>query len=470
MNLDIGTLFLVLVLVSAMAGAFAWFLCSSNRPVAGLKSIAWANSLLGLGYLGIWARPVLPPLLSLPVANGLICAGYLLTLHGIMQFFGRRTRPWLLTAIGAAYCAEFIYFFYIEPSYPIRLLCYLVFYALVTMVIVFMVFTEYRRTGFRSHLVAAFVAMTLSASFLICALLSLNQGPARDILSPTAINSLVVIEQIFFVVGWTMAFTLMISERLGHEKAEAESQSQMKSETLANMSHELRTPLNAIIGFADAIDSRAMGDAPEKYAAYIKDILSSGRHLLALINDILDISKIEAGRMELRDERVSIPALIEAVLRMTQARADSAGIAVTVCLDPAFARVIADELRLHQILVNLLVNAIKFTPRGGQVEVRTRRDSAGGHFIIADSGVGMDALGIERALTKYCRVETAFTRGTEGIGLGLPLAVALVEAHGGMLAIDSIPGKGTTVTVTLPPDRCDDVGGDRPATLVLRPA
>ncbi|CUW38919.1 putative Signal transduction histidine kinase(Signal transduction histidine kinase, homodimeric,209-297;ATPase-like, ATP-binding domain,284-450) [Magnetospirillum sp. XM-1] len=467
MSLDIGTLFLVLVLISAMAGAFAWFLCCGHRPVAGLKSIAWANSLLGLGYLGIWARPLLPPLISLPLANALICAGYLLTLHGIMQFFGKRLHPWLLAALGAAYCAEFAYFFYVAPSYQIRLFCYLVFYALVTMVIVFMVFGEFRRTGFRSHLVAAFVAGMLSVSFLICALLSLSQGPTRDILSPTAINALVVMEQIFFVVGWTMAFTLMISERLGHEKAEAESRNQMKSETLANMSHELRTPLNAIIGFADAIDSRAMGDAPDKYASYVKDILSSGRHLLALINDILDISKIEAGKMELRDEHVAIRPLVSAVLRMAQARADATGVTVTVSLDPAFAVVVGDELRLHQILANLLVNAIKFTPRGGQVELRTRRDSAGGHFIVADSGVGMDAQGIERALTKYCRVETAFTRGTEGIGLGLPLAVALAEAHGGALTIASTPGKGTTVTVTLPPDRCPEAWTDRPALRVL---
>jgi signal transduction histidine kinase len=469
MTFDIGTLFLALVLVSSMAAGFVWFLYGSLRPVAGIRSIALANTLLCAGYLGIWARPLMPAFVSFPLANAVVCAGYLLTLHGMGQFFGTRLRPGVLAFIGTAYCAEFLYFFYIDPSFQIRLFCYLVFYALVTAWILKLVGDAFRRTGFRSHLVAGFVAAVLSLSFLTCAALSLNQGPARDILSATAINALVVIEQIFFVVGWTLAFTLMVSERLGREKSAAETQNRMKSETLANMSHELRTPLNAIIGFADAIDSRAMGDAPEKYAGYVKDILFSGHHLLALINDILDISKVEAGRMELHDERVGVRVLAETVRRMTQPRADTAGVTVVVSPDPSFTQVIGDELRLRQILVNLLVNAIKFTPRGGRVELRTLQDAMGGQFIVSDNGIGMDAKGVERAMVPYCRVESAFTRGTEGIGLGLPLAAALAAAHGGGLEITSTPGEGTTVTVTLPPARCVVADAAYNYTRVLRP-
>ena len=295
----------------------------------------------------------------------------------------------------------------------------------------------------------------MSLSFSLCAVLPLFQDKVVDILTPNWVNALVLVEQIVFVVGWTLSFTLMVSERLDHEKSQAEADSKVKSEALANMSHELRTPLNAIIGFADVIDSKALGENNPKYAEYIRDIRFSGQHLLMLINDILDISRIEAGRMELHDERIDVAGLIQSVRRMTEAKSAAAGVSVTSALDGLFPVVVGDELRLRQILVNLLVNAVKFTPAGGRVHISTRRQPDGGaSFIIADTGIGMDGAGMTRALRKYCQVESALTHQREGIGLGLPLSVALAEAHGGRLEIASTPQVGTTVTVFLPASRC----------------
>ena len=453
MILHVGTLLILLVMVSAIAAAFVWFLYSGHRPIAGIKAIAWANTLVCLGFLLIVARPVLPGFISYMVANALICVGYLVTLHGMASYFRRPVRPTLLVAVGVAYCSEFAYFQYIQPSYNVRLICYLLFYSLVIAYVLHLTLREYRLTGRHSLLVAAGVAGFLSLSFFLCAGLPILQDEGKDILTPNLVNALVVIEQIFFVVGWTLAFTLMVSERLGQEKLLAEANSKIKSEALANMSHELRTPLNAIIGFADVIDSKALGENSPKYAEYIKDIRFSGQHLLMLINDILDISRIEAGRLELHEEAIAIPALFDSLLRMTAPRSDAAGITITQ--DSQLDVIIGDELRLRQILVNLLINAVKFTPKGGRVHISARRRPDGsGCFVITDSGIGMDSAGIKRALSKYCQVESALSRQREGIGLGLPLAVALTEAHGGTLDISSAPGIGTTITVSLPAGRC----------------
>ena len=461
MTLHVPTLLIVLVMVSAMAAAFVWFLYGSHRPVPGIKAIAWSNTLVCLGFLGIAARLALPGFVSYVVANALICIGYLLALHGVASFFRTRISPALLAMAGAAYCAEFTYFYLIAPSYNIRLFFYLMFYSMVIGGVLLLTLREFHRTRRGSLLVAGGVAGFLCLSYFLCALLPLfqDQGADTDILNSNWVNALVVVEQISFVIGWTLSFTLMVSERLGQEKLRAETDSNIKSEALANMSHELRTPLNAIIGFAEVIDTRALGENNPRYAEYIKDIRFSGQHLLMLINDILDISRIEAGKLELHEEPVDVSGLVESACRMIESRAGASRIALSHILDERCKTVTGDELRLRQILVNLLVNAVKFTPEGGQVRISTRQRSDGGcSFVIADTGIGMDADGIKRALRKYCRVESALTNQREGIGLGLPLSVALTEAHGGRLDIASAPGEGTTVTVTLPAYRCSAAG------------
>ena len=231
-----------------------------------------------------------------------------------------------------------------------------------------------------------------------------------------------------------------------------ESANRAKTDFLAHMSHELRTPLNAIIGFSEMIASALVGPLSSRYRDYAADVQASGTHLLAIINDILDLSKIEAGRLELQESTVLLAELLEACRRMVAERADGASVRLEI--QPTDVSVRADELRLKQVLLNLLSNAVKFTPKGGRVSVATAVTS-GGELVIAvtDTGIGMRAEDIPRALEPFGQVDDGARGSRQGTGLGLPLAVCLTELHHGRLAIDSVPGQGTTVTVTLPAER-----------------
>jgi len=232
----------------------------------------------------------------------------------------------------------------------------------------------------------------------------------------------------------------------------AEGANHAKSQFLANMSHELRTPLNAIIGFSEVISSALFGPLDARYRDYAQDIHGSGHHLLRIINDLLDLSKVEAGRLELKDTPVSIAAIFETCRRMVSDRAAAGGI--TLDFRPTDLEVSGDELRLEQVLLNLVSNAVKFTPNGGHVAVSASLALSGEVVVtVADSGIGMAAEDIPRALQPFGQIDNSLARPHGGTGLGLPLALRLVELHGGTLTIDSAPGKGTTVTVVLPAER-----------------
>ena len=233
---------------------------------------------------------------------------------------------------------------------------------------------------------------------------------------------------------------------------EAEAANKTKSEFLANMSHELRTPLNAIIGFSDALNHGVFGDlANDGQRDYLGNIYEAGHHLLELINDILDVSAIEAGRLELHIETVSLGEAADAALRLVEHRARNQGINLINHLEDNDKFLSIDALRMKQIFVNLLSNAIKFTPQGGTVSLRVDETSDNKLAIsVCDTGIGMDAAGIKKALTKFGQVQSDFSREEEGTGLGIPLTKGLVEAHGGTLEIQSNPGAGTVVIVYLP--------------------
>ena len=238
------------------------------------------------------------------------------------------------------------------------------------------------------------------------------------------------------------------------EKVRAEGANKAKSEFLANMSHELRTPLNAINGFSEIMVGEmfgALGDP--RYKGYAQDILSSGQHLLALINDILDMSKIEAGKMSLRFEPLSLEEVAEDAMRLVRNRAEAAGL--TLAIDfPHLPEVEADYRALKQVLLNLLSNAIKFTPRGGQVTIRAegRRDPLGEHIRVSvqDTGIGIAQDDLARLAQPFEQVENQHSKTTQGTGLGLALTKSLVEMHGGLLDMQSSPGEGTLVTFTIP--------------------
>jgi PAS domain S-box-containing protein len=241
-------------------------------------------------------------------------------------------------------------------------------------------------------------------------------------------------------------------EALRAAKEQAEVASRSKSDFLANMSHELRTPLNAIIGFSEVMTLEMFGPLGEpRYRRYAKDIHDSGGHLLALINDVLDLSKIEAGKYVLHLEQVNPLEIIEASLVLIRVRAREAGLSLTLEIDPELAPFKADERALKQMLINLLSNAVKFTPSGGEVALRARRDDDGFYlFAVGDSGIGIAEKDIETALAPFGQIESAESRKHSGTGLGLPLVRFLAELHGGSLHLESRLGVGTTVTVRLP--------------------
>ncbi|HSE78773.1 MAG TPA: PAS-domain containing protein [Alphaproteobacteria bacterium] len=246
-----------------------------------------------------------------------------------------------------------------------------------------------------------------------------------------------------------------LAANLSRARDEAETASRTKSEFLANMSHELRTPLNAIIGFSEMMKGEIYGPIGDpRYRAYANDVHDSGRHLLALINDILDLSKVEAGRLELHESAVDIADVVVVCERLVHERARHGGVALEVAVATPSPRLFADEIKLKQVLLNLMTNAVKFTPAGGRVTVRAEI-AAGGklQLVVEDTGIGMRQDEIPLALQPFRQVDNAFTRKYPGTGLGLPLAKGLVELHGGELAIASAAEKGTTVTVTLPARR-----------------
>jgi signal transduction histidine kinase len=237
------------------------------------------------------------------------------------------------------------------------------------------------------------------------------------------------------------------------EKAEAESQA--KSAFLAIMSHELRTPLNAIIGFAGLMQEERFGSlgAP-RYREYVADIRDSGQNLLELINNILDFSKAEAGRLELREDAVDVVAIAESCVRHMHPRVVESGMQVDLSFSAHPLSLWGDSSKLRQILLNLLSNALKFTPSGGSVCLMAGKDAEGGiNLVVRDTGVGMAPGDIPRALQPFTQLDNRLARRYDGTGLGLPLARSLVELHGGTLRLESALGEGTTVTVTFPPTR-----------------
>ena len=228
--------------------------------------------------------------------------------------------------------------------------------------------------------------------------------------------------------------------------------SQHKSEFLANMSHELRTPLNAIIGFSEVLAEKMFGDVNDKQAEYLHDILESGRHLLSLINDILDLSKIEAGRMELEVSEFDLPQAIQNALMLVRERALRRGIALHHVIDDRVGGIRADERKVKQVLLNLLSNAIKFTPEGGRIEVRAASKDGIVEVSVADTGIGIAPEDQEAVFEEFRQVGAA-DKKAEGTGLGLALSRKFIELHGGQIRVTSHVGVGSTFTFTLPVHR-----------------
>ncbi len=231
---------------------------------------------------------------------------------------------------------------------------------------------------------------------------------------------------------------------------ELEVASRHKSEFLANMSHELRTPLNAIIGFSEVLLQRMFGEVNPKQDEYLQDILDSGRHLLSLINDILDLSKVEAGHIELELSTFWLPETLESSVQMLRETASRRDVALSVSVAEGVGEIEADLRRIRQILFNLLSNALKFTPAGGSVTLAARVRHGMAEIAVRDTGIGIPLQEQARIFEAFQQASGATAQSTEGTGLGLTLVRRLVELHGGQIWLESAPGQGSTFTFTIP--------------------
>lgn len=279
-----------------------------------------------------------------------------------------------------------------------------------------------------------------------------------------------------FVGFWTLARYQRLrrrQHRVQHQQAESNSQlralahdlerardaaivaDRTKSEFLAHMSHELRSPLNAMVGFAEIMNQKVFGPVrPERYAQYIEDIHNAGTHMLAVINDMLDLSKAEAGKLEVRDAELDLAEVARICVRLVRERAARAGLSVEVRMPDGLPPLRGDEHLIKQMALNLLTNAVNYTPEGGEVAIDAWMRADGGLSMrVTDTGVGIPADEIPKILEAYGQAGTARERRVEGTGLGLPLVKAMIELHGGALEVESEPGEGSAFTLRFPPER-----------------
>jgi signal transduction histidine kinase len=240
------------------------------------------------------------------------------------------------------------------------------------------------------------------------------------------------------------------SAELGRLYKQIETANRHKSEFLANMSHELRTPLNAIIGFSEVLKERLFGEINAKQADYLNDIHTSGTHLLSLINEILDLSKVEAGRMDLDRSSFDLPSTLSTAMALVRERAQRHNIALGLDVGQGLTQMVADERKVKQIVLNLLSNAVKFTPDGGRIDVSARREDGNAVIAVHDTGIGIAAEDQAAVFEEFRQVGRDYTRKQEGTGLGLALTKKFVELHGGRIWVESAPGKGSTFTFTIP--------------------
>ena len=252
------------------------------------------------------------------------------------------------------------------------------------------------------------------------------------------------------------------SSQLRAAKDQADFANRAKTDFLANMSHELRTPLNAIIGFSEMLARNIYGDMTPRQTEQVLHILYSGEHLLDVINDVLDISKIEAGRVEPREADVNLAAAIEACVMLVKSKAQAAGLTLRLHSERQLPVLRGDGRMIKQILLNLLSNAVKFTPSGGEISIRCGLSANGdATIVVADTGIGVAEKDLALVMSTFGQVDSGLNAKQHGTGLGLPLARSLTELHGGRLEIQSELGVGTTVTIWLPADRLRDNRSDR---------
>tara|TARA_R110000868_G_scaffold161397_1_gene391657 strand:+ start:390 stop:1775 length:1386 start_codon:yes stop_codon:yes gene_type:complete len=297
-----------------------------------------------------------------------------------------------------------------------------------------------------------FLAVSIAPPWILIA--------ANDGLVPGAVITFAVVYFAFLVISARFGYQNFVEGvRLRMQNAElaykAEAANRAKSRFLANMSHELRTPLNAIIGFAEVIHSQFKGPVGNpQYIDFARSIHESGRHLVGIINDILDLSKVEAGHVELEEDATTITSLIDQVTVLMRHAIDDAQLTLEIAIEAGLPEVLVDSRKLNQVLINVMSNAVTFTPAGGRIRVEGRRTGDGGIALrVTDTGIGIPADELKEVLKPFVQSREAERRSTQGTGLGLPLADQFMKLHGGTMTLSSERETGTTVILYLPPAR-----------------
>ena len=310
---------------------------------------------------------------------------------------------------------------------------------------------------------AACIAFMAPPLISVIALLATQGGPIAHVFTLMGVLYVIVLTAALLsgfasfatVVRTKIDSRALETKLLEMELAASNEANRAKSQFLGNMSHELRTPLNAVIGFSEIIRDQALGpSAADSYRDYANDIHTAGEHLLRIVNDVLDISQIEAGRLVLQESEMDVRTVVQATVKLISQSAFEGGVALIVKLPADLPGLIADEIRVKQVLLNLLSNAIKFSNRGSTVTIGAGREPDGSLAIwVADTGIGMSEREIDTAMQPFKQVVGTLSRSHDGVGLGLSLVDGFVTLHGGRLKLTSAPGKGTTAKVIFPPER-----------------
>ena len=465
MQLDIHTLSAIsTALLLGIATVLGTLALSNRRHRAVVGSFATGYGMLAAGFVGLSLRNIAPAFITIVVANCLLGSAIVLFWRGTRYMAGKTPCRDIEAGLIAGLALFFLYFTYAEPNTQARLLVLSVFLLIALWLSGAELWSKAKAAwGPERLLVGTCVFGTVLFGARITLLLTRASPPDLMHMTPlqaTAFLLLPIVNDIVLAYGVTWYALSKVNDELLAQrvalleaKDEAEHANQVKSRFLANMSHELRTPLNAIIGFSQIIKDGLMGPGKPIYANYAHDIFNAGEHLLQIINNLLDISKIEAGKTELRDELVDPATIVHDSVAAMRVQAAAKHLELVADIPPNTPFIRADAVRLRQILLNLVSNAVKFT-EAGQVKISVAFDAASGFsFAVADTGIGMAPEEIETALEPFGQVDNAISKKYAGTGLGLPLAKTLVMLHGGRLEITSIKSGGTTITARLPPER-----------------
>ena len=446
--------------LAAVLGALA--LANKSRGLTGCFCVGYV--MLAVGYIGLSLRNFLPEILSIVLANCLLGGALLQFWHGSRFIAGKQPNRRLEACLIGGLALGFLYFTDVQPDVTSRIVTFSLFVMLVLVLTAFALWPKAKGGWGVERLLVGLCVFGLLVSLLRIGVVLIH-GSAPDLLDMSPIQAAVFLLfpivnyiALAFAVTW-YALSKVNDELLAQQtalqdaKEEAERANQVKSRFLANMSHELRTPLNAIIGFSQIIKDGVMGPGKAIYANYAQDIFDAGEHLLEIINNVLDISKIEAGKTELRDEIIDPIKIVNDSVATMRALAANKNVGITADIPRGTPLLRGDTVRLRQVLINLLSNAVKFT-EAGHVRVSIAADAASGFtFTVADTGIGMSPNEIAKALEPFGQVDNAVTKKYVGTGLGLPLAKSLVVLHGGRIEISSVKGAGTRISVHLPAER-----------------